>query len=340
MLDFDFEQLDKVDPPLDKSLEGDNAEALLARLQNRVVDLVERYEWDSRCNREGIDVASWQGNINTIAYNSFWGLDVRAQSTGDYIVCLAKLCIKPGETVEVCPLTQHTRSMHGPLDPHVPLGGCSFIGKNSIRTQFLEHAHFPLGYACFYRQTTEGCNIRPVIKGNELFWIATEQILFGEELKAELRWQDSIQVQASAQVRAQLPRPRQKITAKEKWLTLGSVRHGLSTIHGFGVFSTQACEAGDVLEICPVVYLTEQEHTMMRDYSMVSTGQSSVLALGLGACYNHHDTPQVAWFYDANLEAVVYVATRSITSGEELFISYGELYFSSRGKQPIQELES
>uniref|UniRef100_A0A7S4VAH6 SET domain-containing protein n=1 Tax=Alexandrium monilatum TaxID=311494 RepID=A0A7S4VAH6_9DINO len=132
------------------------------------------------------------------------------------------------------------------------------------------------------------------------------------------------------------PRP-----ALQAGLTAGAVRWGRSPVHERGVFAAVPFETGDVVELCPAIVLDEAASGVFDDFTMEFSdmwGQGrlqkkfSVLALGFGALYNHRDPGfNVVWGWLEGFGVVEMRAVRDIEEGEELFISYGEGYWASRG---------
>ena len=55
---------------------------------------------------------------------------------------------------------------------------------------------------------------------------------------------------------------------------------------------------------------------------------------GFGIIYNHADNPNATYSLNLKNSIATIKATRKITKGEEIFVSYGEEWFSSRGLKP------
>lgn len=114
-----------------------------------------------------------------------------------------------------------------------------------------------------------------------------------------------------------------------------------SQVHGVGVFARVDFEAGDVVEVAPVLPLlfSELRHTRLHEYVFGSDfvtpplgRRSSVvlLPLGLGALYNHDHAPNV-WVRRFQHQPFVqaWVALDSVPAGSELFVSYGAGYWAA-----------
>ena len=114
-----------------------------------------------------------------------------------------------------------------------------------------------------------------------------------------------------------------------------SVRIGDSP-HGRGVIATQRIAKGETIEVCPVLNLGEGDASgMLNDYVM-SLGDDTegvALLLGYGSLYNHSTEPNAEYFLETE-DAYSFVAVRDIEEGEEITISYGEDWWSTRELDP------
>ena len=108
---------------------------------------------------------------------------------------------------------------------------------------------------------------------------------------------------------------------------------------GRGVFAARAFASGERIEVCPTVELPRgQSKGVLADYVFDSarTRGHVVLVLGYGMLYNHSEDPNVE--YDQDDDGVVtFYATRAIARGEELTITYGAEWWSSRSIEPIPD---
>ncbi|GAA5858948.1 hypothetical protein JCM8547_007169 [Rhodosporidiobolus lusitaniae] len=111
---------------------------------------------------------------------------------------------------------------------------------------------------------------------------------------------------------------------------------------GRGVFATDSIQAGEVVEISPVLVLSEEEYkgrkkgeeddgtlkgveaSQLRGY-VFSWGRngSMAVALGLGSLFNHSANPNVSYSLDTSAYTISYRAAKPIAAGEELCIFYG-----------------
>lgn len=124
-------------------------------------------------------------------------------------------------------------------------------------------------------------------------------------------------------------------TAKSK------VKVATSSIgEGRGVFATSKIQANEIIEICPTL-AEDLIGASAHDYVFGSDDYGGVLALGNGSLYNHQDEePELNATYEVKLndttgDIELHIwALRDIQPGEEIFISYGENWWTDRGLNP------
>lgn len=142
-------------------------------------------------------------------------------------------------------------------------------------------------------------------------------------------------------------------------------------IDGLGVFTNRDLAAGHVVEISRIISVDSDTHRSIRqpfsDYlfqmdecrttSVNSDTQRSVmhpffdyffqmdesrttsgLALGFGSLYNHSQYPNVCYQIDHDRELIMFTTLQRITAGSELYISYGERWWSTRKRVPVGEM--
>ena len=98
---------------------------------------------------------------------------------------------------------------------------------------------------------------------------------------------------------------------------------------GRGVFAGRTFAVGELIEVCPVIPLTEAEATtcattVLDDYFFEwgPNGAAYALALGYGSLYNHSNDPNAAFVLRTRLLQIVFRAVRPIRKGEEITIDY------------------
>lgn len=105
--------------------------------------------------------------------------------------------------------------------------------------------------------------------------------------------------------------------------------HGLSignTSHGRGVFAAKTFLAGEIIEICPVLLIPENQvryidRTDLQDYYFI-WNKSIAIALGYGSLYNHSYNANANATKRFNDNELVITAVDMITIGTEICINY------------------
>lgn len=104
-----------------------------------------------------------------------------------------------------------------------------------------------------------------------------------------------------------------------------------SSLHGYGVFAGKTFRKGEIIEESYII-TSRGGDKKLEDYYFDVNGKYGIFT-GFGIIYNHSEDPNVDYFINAKRKLVVFKATRTIRKDEELFISYGDKWFSSRGKK-------
>jgi uncharacterized protein len=98
---------------------------------------------------------------------------------------------------------------------------------------------------------------------------------------------------------------------------------------GRGVFARRPFARNEVIELCPVIALSERDaerlnETGLYDYyfGWGKDGKQAAIALGFGSLYNHSFTPNAEHRKDIAGNTMSIVAVREIAAGEEIFIRY------------------
>lgn len=117
-----------------------------------------------------------------------------------------------------------------------------------------------------------------------------------------------------------------------------------SKIHGRGVFATEPIKDGTLIERCPILKLDfpSKYHCDLKilDYAFARPsdknwqdhGWDLYMIMGYGMMYNHQDIPNASITFDYDKNYADITATRDITSGTEICISYGPMYFINKQK--------
>ena len=119
-----------------------------------------------------------------------------------------------------------------------------------------------------------------------------------------------------------------------------------SKVHGRGVFSTQKILKGEIVERCPLIqmeyrskyqldpkifeYMYAQPPCKCKDCD--NHGMIFHMVLGYGMMYNHQDIPNTVWKFNYRQLLADVICTKDINPGEEIFVSYGAVYFTNKSK--------
>lgn len=68
----------------------------------------------------------------------------------------------------------------------------------------------------------------------------------------------------------------------------------------------------------------------LEDFYFDAKGRYAVF-LGFGSIYNHSEEPNATYSINIKKQLATIKASRTIAKGEEIFVCYGDEYFSSRG---------
>ena len=106
--------------------------------------------------------------------------------------------------------------------------------------------------------------------------------------------------------------------------------------YGRGVFATRAFAKGESVESCPTLELPEDTVSgRLGDY-VFGSGENEhevILLLGYGMLYNHSSEPNAEYVQEAP-RVIMFQTLRAVEPGEELFIDYGEEWWSTRNRKP------
>ena len=105
---------------------------------------------------------------------------------------------------------------------------------------------------------------------------------------------------------------------------------------GRGVFAEKSFVEGEVIEIAPTISDNTTKFTgLMSKYLFgdITDPTRRVIAFGYASMYNHKKSPNARWILKSN-ETIEIKAACNITKDEEIFISYGSVYWKTRDIQP------
>lgn len=108
-----------------------------------------------------------------------------------------------------------------------------------------------------------------------------------------------------------------------------------SRMHGYGVFAGKKIRKGEKIEECYVLISKGGDKTLEDYYFDVKAKQGRyALFTGYGSIYNHSNEPNAEYFINARKRIATIIATTTIQEGEEIYVSYGEEWFTSRDLKP------
>ena len=102
-----------------------------------------------------------------------------------------------------------------------------------------------------------------------------------------------------------------------------------SSLHGYGVFAEKTLKKGEIIEECYMI-ITRGGDKGLEDFYFDAKGKYAIFT-GFGIIYNHSDDPNADYHINTKKRLVTIKAARTIRKGEEICLSYGEDWFSSRG---------
>lgn len=116
-----------------------------------------------------------------------------------------------------------------------------------------------------------------------------------------------------------------------------------SPIHGWGVFAYEDIKSGEVIEECPVYPLPiskGESSSLLIDYRFNwpqgTEWEEQVVSWGYGSLYNHSESPNAYWVSDIGRRTFKFIANRDISSGEEIFVWYGDVSYWNDGRNHTQ----
>lgn len=112
-----------------------------------------------------------------------------------------------------------------------------------------------------------------------------------------------------------------------------------SSLHGYGVFACKDFVADYVIEECYALIIQSDDVELLKDFTFAwpaGPKNTFALALGYGSMYNHSENPNAEFDYDISNQLILIKAMKPIKEDEEIFISYGDDWFSKRENEPTR----
>lgn len=95
----------------------------------------------------------------------------------------------------------------------------------------------------------------------------------------------------------------------------------IDAIKGRGVFAGEVIKKGEIIEVCELLFLSQDEDTL-EGYVFKYDDRTNVIALGNGCLYNH-GRPNAQCYYDEENKKLIFEALKKISEGDEILINYG-----------------
>ena len=118
-----------------------------------------------------------------------------------------------------------------------------------------------------------------------------------------------------------------------------------SPIHGWGVFASQDIETGEIIEEVPVLELPINKGevtSLLIDYRFNwpqgVEWDKQVVGLGFASLYNHSNDANAYWVSDLEKNTFKFISNKKISSGDEIFIWYGDVNYWNDGRTSIEDI--
>lgn len=98
---------------------------------------------------------------------------------------------------------------------------------------------------------------------------------------------------------------------------------------GRGVFAATDIKKDEVVEVCPVILIPEDDARRINESMLVNyiyylgkNKNSAVIVLGCGSIYNHSYKPNAKYLWNDKNQTMIFIATREVKKGEEITVNY------------------
>lgn len=106
-----------------------------------------------------------------------------------------------------------------------------------------------------------------------------------------------------------------------------------SSMHGYGVFALKKMKKGELIEECYILLSKRGGDKGLEDFYFDAKGKYAIFT-GFGSIYNHAEEPNATYTINITKRLATIKAGKPIRKGEEIFVSYGDEWFKSRGLKP------
>ena len=115
-----------------------------------------------------------------------------------------------------------------------------------------------------------------------------------------------------------------------------------SPVHGWGVFAKETINEGEIFEEVPVLELPINKGevtSLLIDYRFNwpqgVEWDKQVVGLGFASLYNHSNDANAYWVSDLEKNTFKFISNKKISSGDEIFIWYGDVNYWNDGRTSI-----
>jgi SET domain-containing protein len=119
-----------------------------------------------------------------------------------------------------------------------------------------------------------------------------------------------------------------------------------SPVHGWGVFAKETINEGEIFEEVPVLELPINKGevtSLLIDYRFNwpqgVEWDKQVVGLGFASLYNHSNDANAYWVSDLEKNTFKFISNKKISSGDEIFIWYGDDNYWNDGRNHISVVE-
>ncbi len=102
---------------------------------------------------------------------------------------------------------------------------------------------------------------------------------------------------------------------------------------GRGIYAKTDINKDEIIEICPVVIISENEVPHLRKTKLVNyyfmwgvnpekDDHKAAICLGFGSIYNHSYTPSATYLKRIDQDAIEFIAVKDIKKDEEITVNY------------------
>jgi SET domain-containing protein len=104
---------------------------------------------------------------------------------------------------------------------------------------------------------------------------------------------------------------------------------------GYGVFTDDFIKKGTFVEMAPVIVCSEQITDRNVFKYVLAWNNNVAIPLGWTGLYNHSDNNSCEFSTNIQYNLLAVIALRDIQKNEQLTVSYGPEWFSSRGLEKV-----